>query len=689
MTVHIYGTIGSGLFADIGPEDVRQSLAEEDDDEIVVAINSGGGDLFAGIAIMNELKRHDAHIIAHIDGLAASAASIIAMGADEVRMPESAMMMIHNPWGLVAGDYQEMEKAAEDFEKMRDSMLRAYSTKTGLDDDELKDMLDDETWLSAEEAVKDGFADKVLKEDETDQQVAAMRVAACQLNQFDEVPDQLAAMARRGRRSIAAAKRPAAFPTKGEEMDIEDENETPDNSQQTQTVDAESNVAARKSSTPDRSDVVDVVKSRCENAGLSAEDTLEIVASATTEAEAKDMIIDALSEQDEAPEFSGRSSIHVGETDDEKHREAMSEAILMRAGVEERDPDNPYLGQRLDRMAETCVRRAGMEPATNTHEFGKQAFAQVNSTQYASGGSAAPSSSDFPAILEDTINKQMLVGWELSPETWQEWTRQGSLSDFREASRTSLNLMDELEEIGEGEEYSRGTTTDRKEKIQLGKYGKIYGLTWEAVINDDLGAFTRRPQKIGRRAAALPGDLAYAVLTGNDAMNETGNPLFDEAHNNDATDDLTHSAIQEMVERMQSQTAPETGKNKSDGELRTLNIQPSFIIVPTQLRFSAQKIIQSPGISGDAGDVVNPVQDIVSIVVEPRLSQDSHTRYYMAADPNMFDTVEVAFLNGQSQPFMDVRDGWDIDGTEMKVRLPCAAAPLDYRTMQRNGSTGT
>ncbi len=131
--------------------------------EIRIRINSYGGDVFEGIAIHNALSAHPARIVAEIIGCAASAASWIAMVADEVLIWDSAQMMIHQAWQPVAGNADTLGEAMAVLRKIDDAMASAYCRRTGLADAEVRAMMAAETWMSAEEAVAKGFADKVLR----------------------------------------------------------------------------------------------------------------------------------------------------------------------------------------------------------------------------------------------------------------------------------------------------------------------------------------------------------------------------------------------------------------------------------------------------------------------------------------------------------------------------------------------
>jgi ATP-dependent Clp protease protease subunit len=154
--------------------------------ELTVRINSPGGSVFDGVAIYNALKRHDAAITVWIDGIAASIASMIAMAGDEVVMPENAMLMLHDPSGLVMGNASDMRGMAEALDRMKAGMVAAYRDKPGRDDAEIEALMRDETWLSAEEALGLGLADRIEQ---------PVRMAAhFDLSRFRNTPPQLAAI---------------------------------------------------------------------------------------------------------------------------------------------------------------------------------------------------------------------------------------------------------------------------------------------------------------------------------------------------------------------------------------------------------------------------------------------------------------------------------------------------------------
>lgn len=157
--IAIYDEIGMwGITAKDFFDDLK---ALGDVSHIALHINSPGGEVFAGISIYNMLARHKAEITVTIDGIAASIASLVAMAGDTIIMPENAMMMIHDPSGVVIGTSKDMREIAAALDKMKQAMIAAYAAKSGKDRGEIADIMSDETWFSAQEAVDAGFADEI------------------------------------------------------------------------------------------------------------------------------------------------------------------------------------------------------------------------------------------------------------------------------------------------------------------------------------------------------------------------------------------------------------------------------------------------------------------------------------------------------------------------------------------------
>lgn len=161
----IYGEIGADFWGEGNdPKKFAEQLQQINASTLTVRINSGGGDLFAGLAMYSALKQFKGKVITYIDGLAASAASIIAMAGSEVIMPKNAILMIHNASTVAYGDHNQLRKLADDMETSTNAMVETYIAKTGMSSEAIKAMMDAETYLSANDALAQGFIDSIDEE---------------------------------------------------------------------------------------------------------------------------------------------------------------------------------------------------------------------------------------------------------------------------------------------------------------------------------------------------------------------------------------------------------------------------------------------------------------------------------------------------------------------------------------------
>ncbi len=158
----------------VSPKDVEEQLEQSNGEEVEVEINSGGGDVYAGSDIYTMLKQYPGNVIVKIVAVAASAASVIAMAGDKVLISPTAQIMIHNVWSIAMGDYREMEHEADVLKGWNKSIANAYMLKTGMTQDELLRLMNKESWLTAQDALKNKFVDEIMF-DEQLQLVAGIR----------------------------------------------------------------------------------------------------------------------------------------------------------------------------------------------------------------------------------------------------------------------------------------------------------------------------------------------------------------------------------------------------------------------------------------------------------------------------------------------------------------------------------
>lgn len=169
--IYVYGTIGESWWGEsVSANDIKRKIENIKSGDIHLYVNSLGGDVFDGISISNQLKRHSSKVIVHIDGIAASAASLIAMAGDEIIMPSNAMMMVHRASTFAWGNRDEFEKTLNALDKIDKAVTNTYMNRFVGEISEMEELLRNETWLTAEESLAFGLCDKIVDEVEPKEQ---------------------------------------------------------------------------------------------------------------------------------------------------------------------------------------------------------------------------------------------------------------------------------------------------------------------------------------------------------------------------------------------------------------------------------------------------------------------------------------------------------------------------------------
>ncbi|MGG6448600.1 head maturation protease, ClpP-related [Pseudobacillus badius] len=163
--IYVYGEIGDSWWSEsVSANAIKRKLSAITSGDIHLYINSFGGDVFDGIAIYNQLKRHSSKVVVHVDGIAASAASLIAMAGDEIIMPANAMLMVHRASTFAWGNRDVFEQTLNALDKVDESVTNTYMNRFVGERSEMEDLLKNETWLTADEAKAFGLCDEIVDE---------------------------------------------------------------------------------------------------------------------------------------------------------------------------------------------------------------------------------------------------------------------------------------------------------------------------------------------------------------------------------------------------------------------------------------------------------------------------------------------------------------------------------------------
>ncbi len=375
--------------------------------------------------------------------------------------------------------------------------------------------------------------------------------------------------------------------------------------------------------------------------------------------EARAMVMDQLRARNKGV------SVTMGEAESDKFRAAAQDAVLMAAGIPVADAApgaNELRGHSLVELARESLQREGLQANFGDNmELARQA---INST------------STFPAIMSNLANKSVMTGFNEAETTFQIWAGKGSNRDFKEAARVALSEAGNLELVPEGGQFPHDSLGEASARTKVATYGKLFSLTRQAIINDDLGLFSKIATKYGSAAKRLVNKMVYAQLTGNVKMQDNI-ALFDTKHGNVAGtgEALSVKAIAKAITAMRRQKGI-TGD-------ATLNITPKYLVVPPELEMTAYQIVNSTAaVDGVNSGVANPYKGRFVVVADAELTDPD--AWYLVADASQHDTIEVTYLNGVETPRLETRQGFDVDGIEYKVAFDCGVSALDFRGVFKN-----
>ena len=298
---------------------------------------------------------------------------------------------------------------------------------------------------------------------------------------------------------------------------------------------------------------------------------------------------------------------------------------------------------------------------------------------------AANSTADLSSLLGNVQNKALMKGYQAAKATWRAWCKKGSLTDFKVAKRVQLTDFAQMRETGENGEIIESKIGDRGENIQLAYYARSISLTHTALVSDDLQALAAIPEKMGQAAAQLPSRLVYAHLLSNPTMSD-GVALFHASHGNletGATSNLDETnkvaAFKSAIKAFRKQTAPQA-PNDTEFAAEAIDLEPAVVIVPPEHEYAAYQLA-NPNLFVSENQFFKGKFDVQT---EARLSNASYTGYsttawYMAANPEQADVMEVAFLDGNEAPQTDTWEDFDRLAIRFRAVLSCGVRALDWR----------
>jgi len=376
----------------------------------------------------------------------------------------------------------------------------------------------------------------------------------------------------------------------------------------------------------------------------------------------------------------GDSVVIVGDDPFVHKRKGMENALLHRAmprvaqtntslayGFDLSEEGKQYRGLGLMDIADICLRSKGVRVTS---------LSKMERASLALRASGMHTTSDFPLLLADVMNKVLRAAYEAQPPTWGPISKDVPLADFKPTKQLQIGDAPALLEVMEHGEFTSGTIAEGKEQFQLKTYGRIFAITRQAIINDDLNAFADIPAAFGRMARVKESDLAWAEIISNPVMGD-GVVLFHATH---ANLDTVNAAIA---------VAP-IGKGRAAMRVQKgldlvtlLNLNPAFLIVPAALETVADQFV-SAALMASAPGSVNPFAGRLQVISEPRLDANSVTAWYLATAVPQCPVLFHGTLDGQPGPEVTQEQGFDVDGVRMKCRIDVAFKAADFHGVWKN-----
>lgn len=604
-----------------------------------VYINSPGGCAASGLAIYNALREYPGPIRIIVEGLAASAATLICC-AGRCAAYANAIFMTHqtaiNPGEANQG---QLEAAAEALKRYNEAAAGVYASKLRMPLDEIRGFLKTDQWMSAAEALEIGLIDEVLPAQPVKMNFGSLSLPARftamtpETNQTASTPIMSAA-------AISAACHNAG----------------------------ETGLTAELLARPMTEAAVNA-RIKCAQEIRALADNLRLpqmaenlIRAQVNPAAAAKILWDADVVRDEAtPINSGRGIGSPRPYGGRDFVSAAADALALRMGATIKRPHPAaadFPDASLTGLAAMTVSASGQNPV------GMSRAALVK---------MAMTTSDFTQLLGVAAEKTLVDRFEFLSDQHRQICTIGSLPDFKPHQVINTSFLPGLLPKKEGSEIQYGMISEGAEAIQLATFARGLALSREAMVNDDLGAFQSLIAAAANAAARTEADLAYGLLTGNPLMND-GYELFSAAHGNiDQTltggPDQTTLALARKFMRQQ--------RDSSGGFVMTA---PRFIVVPVGFEGVAEALVSSLTYKPEAGNEIDNPSWIkaLTVIADPRLDEADPSTWYLLSDPKVAPVIRLAYLNNQSYPTVEEERDFDRDVTKFKIRFDLGASVIGW-----------
>lgn len=660
---------------------VREALAEFDGD-VTVKVNSGGGDPFEGEAIRTSLQQHKGNVRVVVVGLAASAASLMIMSADVIEMSAGAVLMIHDPSGCMCGTADEMRKEGARLDVLADVYAGVYAARSGKTAEEIRQIMKDELWVGPQGAIDAGFADAVLGEEPASDPDGAVMTSARATFQNAQAsvlmcadkmklaasdPDAVQETGTAGQQQAtqAATQRSMQMPPETPPAVIAPATPAP-----IAALNQPTEMSAEEAIQGERTRVRmirDVAKPFMASGQLTQSQVDAVIDEGAPAAEAGNRLMATMTAAEPLRTTPAEPRGARRDETDTKI-EGMTSALM-------RDYDGPgadYRGLTVKRLA---IEMAGPNRGYNDRDSIRHG---IMSTTMMGGAHGV---SDFAYITGEVMNRRLMNEYTRREPNWSSVTGTPmTAADFREMHATRFGGDFQLKPVQENGEYKHAKLADEAEGLKVERRGRTVKLSFEAIVNDDMGAFDRIPRDFVTAARIMEASMIWSIFRTNAKLKSDNKALFHADHKNLAGSGgaISVTSISAARKVMWEQRA--FGSEDKDD---FLSIEPDQLIIPPALEVTALQFVGATVPTKDSDQ--NPYKSTLKAVVSGNLGAaagGSDTAWYLVSSD--LPPIAHAYLEGYEAPTMQIVEGMNPRGVTIDIDHIFGAAAEEYRGAYKN-----
>ncbi len=680
---------------------VREALAQFSGD-VTIRVNSPGGSPHEGEAVRAAIEAHPGKVTVVVAGMASSAASLMIMAADRIEVTAGSFIMIHDPSTCICGNPDQLRAEADVLDVLSDTYAQVYAARTGQTVEAIRAMMKKEVWLGPDQAIAAGFADAIVGAEPAPAvpadlaaamaahttSLSTLRMCAAKANAAPENPagtstgrsGQSPAMSATTLETdmppeIEATTQAPAVTTPAAVQAPPATPEPPVTTMTGQNPPAPDTQAIREQAMRDEraraQGIREMAAPFLASGALAQADVDAVINDGTTVDAASRRLMTAMSASQSpvAPTPSTTPARARGGDRRDPQMEGMIAALM-------RDFSGPGAEFRGMRLRGLAMHLAGAQRGysdTESIRHGMMATTMM-------GGALGVS--DFAYITTEVMNRTLIAEYERRTAQWSLVTGEPlTASDFRELHAARFGGDFQLKKVLANGEYQQATLADEAEGLKVERRGREIAITFEAVINDDMGAFTRIPREFAVAARMMEASMVWSLIRSNAVLKSDSKALFHADHNNLNAGGAGVISVATVGAARKAMWEQKAYASKDPDDF--LNLSPDTLLVPPALETAAGQFVRPTTPAKDSDG--NPYKDTLTPHTVPNLGAaagGSDTAYYLVSSD--LPPVSVARLEGYEAPTVQTLEGMNPDLVKMNARHMFGAANTEFRGVQKN-----